>query len=221
MHICQKGQWIRSLNMLVDSIKKSGLYEETTVIRLGVVNDNGGLIPNELLNDPKMHVIYVGKSSEYERPTLLHMRKYSEIDPEDTKYYYLHTKGIRHFGNLAESYVIDWINLMLYWNIEQWKLAVKQLDSSDTYGCNCHRKGHDQSTTDTHYSGNFWWATVQHIRRLPSVIGTRYNDPEFWICSVEGNNFGVFHSKVNHYGVNFPREKYVTNHENELTPVHN
>ncbi len=82
IHICQKGEWKRSFQMLLDSIKKFGLYENIQVIRLGIVNDIGEIIKDEILNDPKFNVIYIGKSLEYERPTLLHMREKAEQDNE-------------------------------------------------------------------------------------------------------------------------------------------
>ena len=76
IHICQKGDWKRSFTMLIDCIKKSGLYEKTKRIRLGILNDDGIYKNNDLiLEDPKFKIVYVGKSQEYERPTLLHMRK--------------------------------------------------------------------------------------------------------------------------------------------------
>ena len=37
IHICQKGDWKRSFNILIDSIKKSKLYDNTDEIRIGIV----------------------------------------------------------------------------------------------------------------------------------------------------------------------------------------
>ena len=38
--------------MLLNCIKKSNLYENIKVIRLGIVNDDGILIDDEILKDP-------------------------------------------------------------------------------------------------------------------------------------------------------------------------
>jgi hypothetical protein len=154
------------------------------------------------LNDNKFDIIYVGKSEEYERPTLLHMRKYSEIDSINTIYFYLHTKGIRHFGTESEQCVIDWINLMLYWNIEKWELAIEKLNLYDTYGCN---------DTGKHYSGNFWWAKINHIKKLPDSIEKYYVAPENWVQIIRNNKYTVYNSGFQghgHYKNLFPREKY-------------
>lgn len=196
--------------MLINCIKQTNLYENTKVIRLGIVNDDGIIINDEILKDPIFDIIYVGKSLEYERPTLLHMRKKSE-EEENTNYFYLHTKGISHFGNKNEQPVIDWINLMLYWNIEHWKLAVEKLKIYDTYGCNyC-------GTGKKHYSGNFWWSKNNYIRKLSNKIGPLYNDPENWILTFPKNNkYTVYNSGhqgkgkgFGHYAHPFPREEYV------------
>jgi len=203
IHICQKGQWKRSLGMLINGIKQSGLYENTKVIRLGIVNDNKSIIPDDILEDPLFEIIYHGASSEYERPTLLHMRKKAEEEP-NTNYFYLHTKGIRHFGTEKEPKIIDWINLMLFWNIEKWTLAVEKLLVFDTYGCN--DVGH-------HYSGNFWWAKSTHLRKLPPTIRAYYTAPEDWIQIVRHNKYTVYNSGLQghgHYNHLFPREKYVS-----------
>jgi len=189
--------------MLLDSIKSSGLYEATTIIRLGVLTDSATLIEDDILKDPKFTIIYNGTSAEYERPTLLHMRKMAEDDNENTVYYYLHTKGIRHFGTANEENVIDWINLMLYWNIELWQLALQKLEHYDTYGCN---------DTGVHYSGNFWWAKRAHIQLLPTTIPSYYTAPEDWVQIIRKNKFCVYKSGfqgMGHYRVRFPREKYV------------
>ena len=166
VHVCQKGDWIRSLRMLMDVIRSSGLYENTYIIRIGIVNDEGKIVDNDILNDDKFEIHYFGKSSTYERC------------------------------------IVDWINLMLYWNIEKWHIAVAILNTHDTYGCN--DVGH-------HYSGNFWWAKKSHIMSLPNYIGDNYTDPETWIQIIRNNKFCIYNSGYQgngHYYTLFPRERY-------------
>jgi hypothetical protein len=202
IHVCQKGDWKRSFKMLISSIKDSKLYDEIQIIRIGIVNDVNAIIDDEIFNDTKFEIFYFGDSSQYERPTLLHMRKMSEEDTENTVYFYLHTKGISHFGTPKEPFVIDWINLMLYWTIEKWKLALNKLQTYDTYGCN---------DIGYHYSGNFWWATKRHILKLPTKIEAYYNGPEDWIQIVRTNKICIYNSGFEgfgHYSNAFPREFY-------------
>lgn len=171
-HICQKENWEKSFDLIFHTIKKHGLYDGMKEMRLGIVNDDGKMLNNERFNDPKIRIIYTGKSDEYERPTLLHMKKSSFSDPKNTKYFYLHTKGIRHYNTKNEDKIMKWIQDMLYWNIEKWQNAVKILQDFETYGCNYN---------NTHYSGNFWWTTREHVQKLPDNIGDNYTDPEDWI----------------------------------------
>jgi hypothetical protein len=160
-------------------VKESGLYDVTSEIRCGVLSDEGCVTPDFRLDDPKIKIVVDGHSSLYERPTLLHMRKYSETDPPNTSYWYVHTKGLRHFGRKKrkKENIIDWINLLLYWNINKWRMALKSLVSYDIYGCNgVIFDGY------LHYSGNFWWANSSYIKTLPNFVGESYTDPEFWVC---------------------------------------
>jgi hypothetical protein len=84
IHVCQKGNWQKSYDILMDYIKKYGLYEKVKEIRVGVVNDEGALIEDKRFEDPKIKIIYIGKSKNYERPTLLHIKQYSFIDETNT-----------------------------------------------------------------------------------------------------------------------------------------
>ncbi len=212
IHICQIGRWKDSFNMIMDTLKKSNLYEYSDCIRLGVLTDS--VVDMELFNDPKFEIVYVGKPPEYERPTLLHMRKSSEIESPNILYYYMHTKGIRHYGTDKEDNVIDWIKYMLYWNVEQWKLAIEKLELHDTYGCNYILL---KNTQNYLYSGNFWWANSSYIKQLPDHIDTSYNDPEFWISRIKNNAYSAHNSMLcnnpnndwGHYVYRYPRSKYV------------
>jgi len=178
IHLCQKGEWKRSFNMLIESIKSSELYNNTNEIRIGVVNESGKLIEDEILHDKKFKIVYIGNDKEYERPTLLHMRNSKDV--ETTLYYYLHTKGISHFNTVREEVVINWINNMLDCNIINWRNAVKILQKYETYGCNYN---------DAHYSGNFWWATKKHINSLPDFIEDYYTAPEDWVLKNKNNMY--------------------------------
>lgn len=180
IHICQKDEWKRSLSILLNSIKESSLYDAANEIRLGVVNEEGTLDEENLDLTGKYKLVYTGKNNEYERPTLLHMKKSSTTDPENTLYCYLHTKGIRHFNTNNEKPILDWINNMLDCNIYDWKNVVNKLKTHETYGCNYN---------GLHYSGNFWWATIEHIKKLPDVIPSDYIAPENWVLVNKDNLF--------------------------------
>jgi hypothetical protein len=202
-HICQLGEWKRSFDMIYNCIQNSGLYEITREIRIGILTDSGIISYDDRFKDPKIKIICTGKSEEYERPTLTHMRAFSEIDGLNTKYWYLHTKGLRHFGTPKESYVIDWIKLMLYWNVIKWKLAILKLDNFDTYGCN--------ELDRKIYSGNFWWANAGHIRQLPIKINDHYTGPEEWILTKSDRMLNIFSSGIQgdgHYLKNYSCDKY-------------
>ena len=211
IHVCQIGRWKDTFNMMMDTLKNSKLYDYTTSIRLGVLTDT--VVDMELFNDSKFEIIYTGEPKEYERPTLLHMRKSSEIESPNVLYYYMHTKGIKHYGTDKENNVIDWIKYMLYWNVEQWKLAIEKLELYDTYGCNYILL---KNTQNYLYSGNFWWANSSYIKQLPSHIGPSYNDPEFWISRIKNKAYSAFNSMIcndsnndwGHYLHRYPRSKY-------------
>jgi len=177
IHVCQIGQWQNSFDMIMQTIKGSGLYDATQEIRVGVVNNAIGIIPDERFNDPKIVLVANGPASNYERTTLSHMRNYANTDP-CCQYWYCHTKGIRFFDSSNEfekNCVISWIKLMIHWNFAHWKIATEKLKSYDTYGC-------DFSPNPVpHYSGNFWWANSHYIRTLSYDIGPNYCDPEFWL----------------------------------------
>lgn len=204
IHICQIGDWKRSFKMIMDRMISSGLYSAVSEIRCGVVSNNGRMIPDEVFNNPKIKIVCEGRSQEYERPTLLHMKR----EAEDARYFYFHTKGLRWFNTPSEPCVVDWIHLLLYWNVDKWRDATKALESHDAYGCNYYCK---DSTYPPHYSGNFFWTTGAHLNRLPSSIGGGYNDPEFWICLNHPNAFNAFSSGLEgmgHYTNPFPERLY-------------
>jgi hypothetical protein len=202
-HICQKGDWRKSFDITFNEIKNSGLYEVTSIIRIGIVNDLGSVINDERLNNPKFQIIFCKPSHEYERPTLLHMRVHADVDDQNTCYWYVHSKGITHFGKPNESCIIDWINFLIYWNITKWKIAYSMLEKYDIYGCNA---------IDKHmYCGNFWWTNSEHLTKLPVWIDSYYTAPEDWICKNTNKMFNIYSCRLigeGHYKENIHRHEY-------------
>ena len=212
IHICQIGEWERSLRMILDALKKSKLYDAAKEIRLGILCPAEEYEKSAIFDEPKFRIVYVGKPEEYERPTLLHMKLSAETDPLDAKYFYLHTKGLKWFGTPYEPFVVDWIKLLIYWNIEKWINASDIVGKYDTYGCNYY----SGDKYPPHYSGNFFWTTTHHLKTLPAVIGAEYNDPEFWLCSAGMfggkpnvyNAFSIELEGMGHYATAFPEGLY-------------
>jgi len=203
IHVCQIGEWKRSYDMIFNCIQNFGLYDNTTEIRLGILSDNGYFFDDERFYDPKIKIVYKGLSEEYERPTLLHMKNSCDEDGLDTKYWYLHTKGLRHFNTSKESFVIDWIKLMLYWNIIKWDIALENLNIYNTYGC--------ELLDNTFYSGNYWWANADYIKTLENNINDYYTAPEEWLLSRREKICCIYSSGIQgqgHYNLNYPQEEY-------------
>jgi hypothetical protein len=202
-HICQKGNWEKSFDIIFNKIKNYGLYDATDEIRMIIVNDYENIIYNERFNDEKIKPFYKGNSYIYERATLLHMKENSVKD-DSCYYWYVHSKGISHFNTPIEKNVLDWIKYLLYWNIEKWEIAIDALNNDyDTYGCN-----YSEISVQPHYSGNFWWAKSEYIKKLPNKIGERYNDPEFWLCLNNPNYKNISNSNIDHYSEEYPENLY-------------
>jgi SAM-dependent methyltransferase len=208
IHICQIKGWQRSFDLIYDKLISSGLYDATDEIRIGIVNQDGKVIPDERLNNSKFNIVYVGRCMEFERPTILHMRKQAEF--EVCNYWYLHTKGLRHFDTEREKNILCWIDILLYFNVTKWRDAVLKLKTYDTYSClllNAESGG----CFPTHYSGNFWWTTSKYIVTLPYKINPDYIAPETYILTGNPKIFNAYsHKYLSNYFVDLKPEEYNT-----------
>ena len=116
---------------------------------------------------------------------------------------YLHTKGI---GAPHNNKINDWTEMMLYFLVDKSSECIELLENHDTVGCNYLNRPHK------HYSGNFWWATSDYIKRLSQIPdGSVRHDAELWLLSNYFVKYYEIHnSKVNHYHTTYPCERYKT-----------
>jgi hypothetical protein len=106
----------------------------------------------------------------YELETLNIILTFSK-KTRDSNVLYLHTKGILHSKDAARTRnVEDWKNMMLFHLLNKHKQCTDLLNKYDSVGCNLHVN----MPHPDHYSGNYWWATTNHIQKLKYI--TQFND---------------------------------------------
>ena len=212
------------LDSLLKRIKESGLYENVEEIFLVINGDINEIKVN--LTDSKYTILNEYKDiTKYEGPGLELLWKHSVKSNEDFNILYLHTKGVsKPLKNIEE-----WTNYLSYFNINKWEDRVKDLESNDASGVNLggnpediqsHPSWWGYGKAPVHYSGNFWWSKSSHIKKLPSPFlwcpdsdhaRWRMMD-EMWLCQIQtGKYHSAWHSNVNHYQENYPKELYESN----------
>tara|TARA_B000000557_G_scaffold148350_1_gene120524 strand:- start:588 stop:1238 length:651 start_codon:yes stop_codon:yes gene_type:complete len=194
------------LEYLLKKVIETGLIKKLNklyIVNIGKKLDFSNIPIAEQYKEP-IHIInYSRNTSLYELPTLELMRIYSKFNT-NCNILYLQTKGISYDRNLDT--VNDWIELMLYWNVEKHDNCLEFLNTTniDTIGCNI------STEPSPHYSGNFWWAKSTWINKLEKITKQEKALAEWWLMSQEnGNHKCLYSSNVNHYNETFPRCKYV------------
>lgn len=98
-------------------------------------------------------------------------------DENDGFTLYFHTKGCANNASLKKS-VLSWDELMSYITIDRWNDCIKKLENYNCIGANF-----IMGAMPKHFSGNFWWARNDYIKKLQRVDhpNTWRFHYEFWI----------------------------------------
>lgn len=211
------------LSEIMTNVNESGLHEFCERVHFVVVGDIY-LINSSIIDDKKHSIIYYSNNIKYcEFPTIEYM--YRQANFSDGPFCYIHTKGVTR----KSPEVDDWRSMMLYFNISRWKDRVKDLETFDTSGVNLlgDKKNYKNdigswalhpSISPLHYSGNYWWARPEYLRRLPSPM-TGYTPSEdwsawrhmceMWLCYTESGRHACAHqSGIDHYHQKYPENLY-------------
>jgi len=198
IHSCTTNNTKR-LDYLVQKIQESKLNDSLEKI---IINNIGIPIKNKWENDKIQIINYSDKINLFEIPTINKLLDFSKQD-KNINVLYLHTKGITCSDDYQE--VNDWIDLMLYFLVEQYQNALNKLKDVDTVGCNYL----NNKECPPHWSGNFWWAKGNYIATLPKCSPNKM-DAEFWLMKNNPKYHSLHQSDVNHYYQKYPRERYVS-----------
>lgn len=233
IHTPELTGWQSVFVEMLEKMDKSGLIAAADEINFclnGVHSDMEMFLWPLLTTNPKFKIVHVhGDASKWEWPTLNRIRLDADKDDsEDHKICYVHLKGLSR-ENLHDQKAVDWRNYLSYWTIEQWAGSVAQLEyGAEVVGVNW------MDQPFPHFSGNFWWATTNYIRRLrnlqdPATItwgkaseyiprtlldpGNFRFEHEAWIGSATPNKVEVDHSHGKsdpsfHYNFEYPSTNY-------------
>jgi len=165
-------EWKSSYDLIHSNLQESGILADCEEI-LYCVNGDYKEAQDYIKNK---NIFLVNNSvSKYEFPTLNLIK--DVCSREDVKILYIHTKGASTGLN---QNIIDWINVMCYFNVHQYKSNLELLDEFDAIGVDYH------TNPFKHFSGNFWWSKSSHINKLPHLVNEDRHAAERWICSMPG-----------------------------------
>lgn len=161
--------------------------------------------------------ITIEHQNMYELSTLNKLYNHAKI--HDGNYLYFHTKGAtrindndvkNQYGDYSYKNVENWRHIMEHFNIDQWKVCVDSLKEFDTVGCN-----YNSTWGQPHYSGNFWWATSEFIKKLPNpMMFFDRMQGEMWISRVKHKSLCLYpipEENHNRGYVYTPESEYVNN----------
>lgn len=192
-------------------IKSSGLYDVADSITIGVLGDGEIALEKSGEYDKVKIVRLASDFLKSERPTIQML--WDHAQENNSLYLYLHAKGVAnpHWNHIdgEKEFVADWRNYMEYFNVERWEDCVSLLNSGyDCVGVNY------KDNPWPHFSGNFWWATSDYLRRTERPIDAyppdgpdRFYD-ERWIGLSYPKAMSMHLSNVNHYHQSYPGDLY-------------
>lgn len=177
IHLAAVNHWQAILRSQIEKCQRSGLWDRTRVIYLGIVGA-GTEILKELEPLPeKISVLFCDPDiTRYEFPTLAALQQ--ECDSDELKYvWYVHSKGVVNQFEGQQA----WRSRMEGFVLIHFELAVGKL--AEGY----YAAGAD-ATPDARWNiaGNFWWARSDHIKTLPRVSSLNWANrwaAEGWICT--------------------------------------
>lgn len=193
MHVCNLHNGIQIFNDQLNSIIDSGLYDKCKNILVCIVGKKFDL-PIDKYN--KIILLYQDDNPKYyEVKTINYIKYICHKLNDNSRILYVHTKGVRKNGD--EVCVRSWRKLLEYYTIINHDIALQYLKKNyDTVGSNVINMTPSKQSSQQylyyvnrnhffHYSGNFWWTTAKHIRRLPMLEHDPHKDAISTRCRAE------------------------------------
>jgi hypothetical protein len=212
IHSCTlQGQQFDVLGDMLDIMKDSGaliVLDYVLILNYGVQRN----LPKDFQeNFPSISLVQVSDSCRnFENPSILTLQGLVRQMRSDAHILYMHTKGISY--SPIPSSVHDWRRYMMYFLVEKHQACYHLLESGeiDVIGTNIWKFLRDGSNIIV---GNFWWASVAYLQKLPDFAPADKYSPETFVLSTGKARFYSMHTVLKDSIVlgetDFPRESYI------------
>ena len=154
-HVASMGNWKDVVNHQLRLLRACELHRDVAITYVGSelqwLKDRcqvHGVNARIVRDDPNVQ--------HYETFAMLHIEQLAR--ETDRPILYFHTKGVSNPGHAQKT---AWRTLMEEWVIRRWRENIKQLENHDAVGVSWWEQG------EQHFSGNFWMANPDWIRKLP------------------------------------------------------
>lgn len=149
---------------LYKQIKDSGLLQKLHEIRVTTVGNAKSVKTDFSKYEKTFHSGHTNDLQSFEFPTLLKISNDSMQFDDDTKILYLHLKGASKSMMQSDE---QWKKKMLDCVVHNHEVCLEKLKTYDAVGTLLSDAIKVDGKIARHYSGNFWWTTAKHIKKLP------------------------------------------------------
>jgi hypothetical protein len=160
-HIASMGHWQDVVREQLGLLKEAGLDD----IRVTQVGDGTEWLLRAFAeHDLRMTLVQADQNiMHYETFALLEIERLAKVENVVCPILYLHTKGVSDPGHRGKQ---AWRRAMNEHVVRRWRENMRHLKNGyDAVGVGWMQHG------EQHFSGNFWMANPDWIRRLPDYVG--------------------------------------------------
>jgi len=192
---------LKTVSEQLDALQKAGLYDAADKIFCNLYC--GSIDIFKLFEKyPKIEIYYDTILAPSEGPTLKLVKEY--CDKNDCNVLYFHSKGTFNQKRSTNC----WRRYMEYFNIYKWEKMVESLSRVELAGVEMKTQPY------VHFSGNFWWATSDYIKKCEMPDPKLYEKRlqwEFWLMRnmLTARVYNAHQSKINLYNHCYTEDKYV------------
>lgn len=180
-HVAGMGDWKEVVDEQLQLLQQVGL---TGDIRITYLGKDLEWLENRLnLYCIDYTIIRSDENTDHcETFAMMEIDRLAKVEKTNRPILYMHTKGVSNPGNVSKR---AWRHLMEAWVVRRWRINLNFLHMYDAVGVNWIQGG------PQHFSGTFWIASPDWIRRLPpfegyhNTNGSHRYTCELWIGSVQ------------------------------------
>ena len=178
-HVYADGEWEKPLRQHLTALDVSGLRDNLDGLFFGLVGsrENRALVKKVLPGS-----VVAESDRGWEQVTINALHEFSHTN--NGLVLYGHTKGAWSNSRFADR----WRETMIHDTVLGWRQVIEHLPPYEVAGAFWLRSQEPEHRHhEFFFAGNFWWADLSYVRRLPPVLNQHRFQAEGWIGLAQPN----------------------------------